>query len=191
MMAGLPALIGNWLELHNGNYTSVPSMSLLEIDDGQVVWEYDYYAGGMSENYPMPGIPLAASEVLASEDEIAQIKDMLSSWVSANNEQDIESIETFYAENASSLIMCKPEWIVQNKSQMKINFAERFADETLTMTLVDTFVSANGQYAVVQGELEIVDKQPQPFVMLIEIEGGKIVKQYIYLNHKLYCEEFK
>jgi ketosteroid isomerase-like protein len=38
--------------------------------------------------------------------------------------------------------------------------------------------------------LEIVDVKPQPFVMLIEIDDGKIVKQNIYLNHKLYCEKF-
>ncbi len=185
------ALIGNWFELHNGEYTFVPALSLLGIDDGQVVWEYDYYAGENNENYPIQEIPLTASEVRISEEKIAQIEDILSNWVLANNEQDLESIATFYADDSSSVAMCIPEWIVQTKNQMSNNLGEQFADETLSMTLGDTFVSANGQYAAVQGVLEIVDVKPQPFVMLIEIEDGKIIKQNIYLNHKLYCEKFK
>ncbi len=109
------ALFGLWYTRHGDEYTAVPSMSLVEIENGLVVWEYDYYAAGMSEIYALPEIPLAASEVSISETEMAAIKDMLSSWVSAYNDRDVQSIASFYGEDASNFIMSKPEWIVQTK----------------------------------------------------------------------------
>ena len=86
--------------------------------------------------------------------------------------------------------MADPEWVIQTKNQLLSHLGEAFADKTVTATLGDTFVSANGQYVAVQGELLIADKHPQPFIMLLEIENGKIIMQYIFLSNQLYYEFF-
>ncbi len=58
------------------------------------------------------------------------------------------------------------------------------------MTLEDTFISTNGQFAVVQGLFQLGDREPRPFIMLIEIKDGKIVNQHLFIDHKLYYDQF-
>lgn len=183
------AVIGIFFEKDGDKYNSVPAMSLLEINGSQVIWEYDYYAGCISKKYPLPEIHISASETSVSENEITNLKSKLSNWVSANNGKDLDSISSYYAENASCITMIRPDWLVQTRSQMLNNLEKKFADENFNTFLENVFISPNGQYAAVQGEYKIDDKQPQPIIMLLEIENKVIVRQYLYVKNPIY-EEF-
>ena len=171
---------------HRDGWASVPTMSMFEIHDGQVIWEYDYYAGSMSETYPLPEIPLSASQHTLTEDESAQIKSILMNWEAAFNNFDLETLSTFYSDQASCINMIAPEWVVQPKDQMLDNFEDKFSDDKLGMILQDFFISANGQYVAVQGEFQLIDETPQPIIMLLELKNGEIIQQYLYLDDPVY-----
>jgi ketosteroid isomerase-like protein len=185
------AFIGTFLEKNGNGYTSIPAMSMLEILDGQVIWEYDYYAGSFSETYPLPEIPISASKHTLSEEESANIKSNLMNWKLAFNNYDLDTLSTFYSDQASCINMIAPEWVVQTKSQMLDNLDEKFSDENLSVIIEDFFVSANGQYAAVQGEVKLIDETPQPIIMLLEIKDGEIIQQYLYLDDPVYYEIFE
>ncbi len=185
------ASIGMWSEKRRNEYASVPIMSMFEIQEGQVIWEYDYYAGSMSEAYPLPEIPISASQHTLSENESAQIKTSLLNWEAAFNKKDLNTLSTFYSERASCINMIAPEWVVQTKTQMLDNLDDKFSGNNFNVLLEDFFISANGQYVAVQGEFQLVDETPQPIIMLIEIKNGEIVRQYLYLDDPIYYEIFE
>jgi hypothetical protein len=153
----------------------------VEIDEGQIVWEYDYYGGAWSDIYPLPEIPSTTSQLTASSSQvIAETKVMLTDWEAAYNNKDAQAFISFYSDQATCTDIIRPEWHVFTKNQLLEATVSRFNNEQLNSRLGNFFVSKDGHYAAVQG---LYGKKPM--VILLKIDNAKIVEQFVYINSSL------
>ena len=175
------AAVGTFSELQlSGEYEPVPYVSLIEIDQGKIVWVFDYYGGVVSSLYPPQEIP-ASANLLASRESIKAARTALSGWESAYNDRDSKSFVSFYADGADGYQVIGPEWRQLSKSTFSQDLGVKFSSQDFTSKLADFFISADGNFAAVQGTYGDAEISERPMVVILELKGGKIIQEYDYM----------
>jgi lysophospholipase L1-like esterase/ketosteroid isomerase-like protein len=172
------ALIGTFKD---GN-TITPCMSLVEFKDNQIVWEYDYYGGALSDEFALPEIPASASQLAASKQVITETKTMLSDWEAAYNHENAQDVISYYADQASFTYITGPQWVVFTKDQLLDDLMNGFSSEHFSFQLDKFYLSSDGHFAAVQGIYADEFINESPMITLLEIENGEIVEQYVYID---------
>jgi hypothetical protein len=167
--------------------------SIYEIKNEQVVWDYDYYGGSVSQTEPMPAFPTGTIKPGSSEAKtaIAAATATLKQWVAAYNSRNAEAFLASYADNAKHMDVVSPDWRVMTKSELAADVASHFpradfksrlepSPSAALSPLADSFfVSADGRFAAAQGSYKDVGVSvAAPMLVILELQGGKIVKQY-------------
>lgn len=180
------AFIGTLSFKQGDGYLTVPAMSIFEIQEGQMIWEYDYAGGSLSETYLLPEVPISASKHTLTEEESINLNSILLNWKEAFDHKDINTLSAYYSDQALCIHMIAPDWLVQTKSQMLESLNDKFSNNNFNVIIENYYISANGQYTAVQGEYQLPDEKPQPIIFLLEIIDGKIINQYVYLDNPIY-----
>lgn len=181
----IAGLVGTFKIRSFDEYTTLPAFSLNEIKNDQIIWEFDYYGSAMSDIYTIPEIPISASLDTASEEEIEKTKLMITEWENAYNNEDINAFLSFYSDQATCSYLISPEWIVLTKNQMLDDLNDKFTNERLRSEYQDFFLSENGQFAAIQGVYEVLHNATEPIIILLEIKGFKIIREYVFLENRL------
>ena len=77
--------------------------------------------------------------------------------------------------------MIAPEWSVLTKGAFSEFVTDRFGRPTFQSTLKDFFISPDGRFAAVQGTYDDEGVSEKPMVILLELQDGKILREYDYL----------
>jgi ketosteroid isomerase-like protein len=170
----------NW----GGNISTQPYVSLLKIEVGKFTWIYDYYGDLMSATHPLQVIPDTASQPAASDQVVADTQAMITAWETAYNNRDQEALLSFYADQAKYTQVIAPDWNVFTKDTLAQDVLSKFSDEKFVTTLGTFFISADGHFVAVQATYDDARTFETPMVILLEVENGKIIEQYDYLNYK-------
>lgn len=171
----------------------LPNVHIVAFRAGKVVFSYDYYGGAMSGTEPLPAFsprtiePGSDEAVKLVEEATATVK----KWQKAYNERNIEEYVSCFAEDVKYVDIVKPDWRIMTKGELLTDVKSKFSSTAFKSKLSASvsspipdgfFVSSDGHYAAAQGTYEEAGKvSAKPMAVILEIQKGKIVKQYNFI----------
>ena len=182
----LVALLGIWTEKSSSVSPITPVVSLIELKEGLVIWEYDYYGGSWSDVYPLPDVSATLNMPTGSTDQvIAETKAMLTDWETAYNNRDSQTFISYYSDQTTCTYIISPEWKILSKDRLKEVIDSTFNDTAIDTSLDNFFISKDGHYAAVQGMYIDANSIHKPMIILLRIDNSRIVEQYVYAKNSL------
>jgi hypothetical protein len=177
------ATLGSFSEKDGtGKFVPKPSVSLFELKDGKIVWEYDYYGGAHSETLSLEDIPASANQP-APASTVNQTQVLVSRWEEAYNSRDSAAYLSAYTDQAKVTEVIAPEWRVLDRVALEQDVATKFGAEKFKSRLEAFFVSADSRFAAIQGVYKDEKTVNIPMVIILEVEDGKIIWQNNYLGY--------
>ena len=180
--ARFAVMIGTFTQsIGGGKPVTRPYVSLLEFQQGLIIRVLDYYGGASSKGLPLQTIPATANQPASSSQAITDVKSMLGKWETAYNTRDIQTYLSFYADKAQYTQVVSPDRRVLAKNKLSQEMTSNFTNKAFKSALSSAVVSVDGHFAAVQGLYTNDKTSNTPMIIILEIEGGKIIQQYDYL----------
>jgi ketosteroid isomerase-like protein len=161
----------------SSNLVTQPAVNLFQFKDSKIIWEYDYYGGGTGGPLPVQSIPASANQNVGGLD---LTRTGIAHWEAAYNNRDAEIFLGMYAEQAEIIEVVNPKWKIFQKSDYEKEVNINFSRPQFASRLDHFYISANGRFAAIQGTFQDQNVPERPMVIMVEVENGKIIKQYTY-----------
>ncbi len=182
-------VVSTTIDYYNPNLGRIPNIHLIALKNGLVIFSYDYYCGVQSKTEPLPLFEPSNVEPGSPKAQklVEQATETVKKWQKAFNDRDIEGYLSCFAESAKHIDTVTPDWRVLTKTELITDVTSRFSRSEFATKLVASssspipdgfFVSADGHYVVAQGTYTDTKVRTIPMVVILEIDAGKIVKQY-------------
>lgn len=169
-----------------------PHVSTVALRNGQVIYQYDCYGSAMSKTGATFTIEKMTAEPESDESKkaVRQAYRIVQKWRKAYNDRDTSSYLSCFADDAEYIDIVNPDWRILSKTELAEDIATRFLRAEFKSKLEagesspipdGFFISADGHYAMAQGTYEDKNVVSSAIAVILEIQSGKIVKQYNYM----------
>lgn len=170
----------------------VPNAHIIALKDNQVVFSYDYYGGSISETESLPEFEPSTVEPGSAEAQklVKQASETVRKWQKAFNDRDAKAYLSCFAEDTEYIDLSSSKWRIMTKAELTADITTQFARSafesklrasTLSPIPNGFFVSYDGHYTAAQGVYADEGIKSTNMAVILEIETGKIVKQYNFM----------